>query len=703
MLAEALVAAGLITVLMIPLMKTTTVSLLSSVIVKSQLTEQDLNNVLIKALSEIGCGKNYNKADSTTGELTHLKFYEDADDSVGTLLLSKDELFNDSLRIVEMGFNVTEEKFIVYFKRERAQQYQTKDNQACDGSDKTGCYSIYKLLTYNEGSCSLVERSTVVREDTPPELPPEDKEEEADCTASPETGCIREATNHLGTSGACDSGNGYIGTCSYTCNDGSWSEISNNCRVNSQCNAIAEEGCIRNKTNHGGISGACDSGNGYTGTCSYTCNDGSWSEVSNNCRVNSPCNAITQDGCIRNQTSHGGISGACDSGNGYTGTCSYTCNDGSWSGANNCVSDGSCKASTEDNCVLEGKTHRSRDTFGVCESGFTGNCSYLCNYGRFTKVRNNCCLPSTNCSDHTKGDCCQTAGCDWSVDDSNCAACGEHDACSVRRSESCCGKKSECSWTSSSCIDCPNSYSCTSSARRDNESCCNKKSSCQWYNNTCRTKPVYVPPVYRPPPPVVTPPVYRPPPPVVTPPVVTPPPVVNPPPVITPPVNNGGGGGGGCGGDGDGSNCGNGDGSWVCFKSGTLITMADGTLKPIQELQTGDRVLGESGINRVLQFFIRPYNGPMYSINGSSNFVTEEHPFKTKDGWKVFNLESAKQMHPNFKFTKPLQTGDILIKENSEEEMLLTYSSQTEEIMVYNLNVDGDSTYYANGYLVHNR
>ncbi len=538
MLTEVLVAAGLITALMIPLMKTTTVSLLSSVIVKSQLAEQDLNDVLIKSLSEIGCGKNYNKADSTTGELTHLKFYEDADDSVGKLLLSKDELFNDSLKIVEMGFNVTEEKFIVYFKRERAQQYQTKDNQACDGSDKTGCYSIYKLLTYNEGSCSLIDKSTVAREDTPPELPPElppeDKEEEeADCTASTETGCIRDDTSHGGTSGACDSGNGYIGTCSYTCNDGSWSEISNNCRLYNSCNALTEAGCILEITSHGDTSGRCDTDSGYTGVCTGTCNDGSWNGK-NNCMVQ--CNAITQDGCIRNQTSHGGTSGSCDSGNGYTGTCSYTCNNGSWSGTNNCVSDGSCKASTEDNCVLEGKPNRSRDTFGVCESGFTGNCSYLCNYGRFTKVRNNCCLPSTNCSDHTKGDCCQTAGCDWSVDDSNCAACGEHDACSVRRSESCCGKKSECSWTSSSCIDCPNSYSCTSSARRDNESCCNKKSSCQWYNNTCRTKPVYVPPVYRPPPPVVTPPVYRPPPPVVTPPVYRPPPPVVTPPVVTPPV-----------------------------------------------------------------------------------------------------------------------------------------------------------------------
>ncbi len=72
-------------------------------------------------------------------------------------------------------------------------------------------------------------------------------------------------------------------------------------------------------------------------------------------------------------------------------------------------------------------------------------------------------------------------------------------------------------------------------------------------------------------------------------------------------------------------------------------------------------------------------------------------------GWKAFNIEIAKTLNPDLDFVGALKEGDVLVKENGEEEMLLIYSSQAEETRVYNLEVDGDSTYYADGYLVHNK
>ena len=133
------------------------------------------------------------------------------------------------------------------------------------------------------------------------------------------------------------------------------------------------------------------------------------------------------------------------------------------------------------------------------------------------------------------------------------------------------------------------------------------------------------------------------------------------------------------------------------------MTMADGTLKPIHQIQVGDKVLGTGGTNTVLQLKIRDYKGEVYSINGSTHFVTAGHPFKTKEGWKAFDLEIAKAISPYIDFVGALQVGDILLRENDEEEMLITYSSKAETTRVYNLTVDGDNTYYASSYLVHNK
>ena len=83
--------------------------------------------------------------------------------------------------------------------------------------------------------------------------------------------------------------------------------------------------------------------------------------------------------------------------------------------------------------------------------------------------------------------------------------------------------------------------------------------------------------------------------------------------------------------------------------------------------------------------------------------MTGGHPFMTTEGWKAFNLKLARQLNPDLNFAGTLQTGDILIKENGEREMLIQYDYEIQETTVYNLKVDGDSTYYADGFLVHNK
>ena len=111
------------------------------------------------------------------------------------------------------------------------------------------------------------------------------------------------------------------------------------------CSALSINGCsISAKSSNGTFSGTC--GTGYTGTCSYTCSNGSWSAVTA-CIVDTTptpppgCSALSRDGCsISAKSSNGNFDGTC--GTGYTGSCSYTCSNGSWSAVTTCTTPPTC-------------------------------------------------------------------------------------------------------------------------------------------------------------------------------------------------------------------------------------------------------------------------------------------------------------------------------------------------------------------------
>jgi hypothetical protein len=53
----------------------------------------------------------------------------------------------------------------------------------------------------------------------------------------------------------------------------------------------------------------------------------------------------------------------------------------------------------------------------------------------------------------------------------------------------------------------------------------------------------------------------------------------------------------------------------------------------------------------------------------------------------------------------PLKVGDILVKENGKFELIWSITSKKADprTPLYNFKLDGNNTYYANGYLVHNK
>ena len=148
-----------------------------------------------------------------------------------------------------------------------------------------------------------------------------------------------------------------------------------------------------------------------------------------------------------------------------------------------------------------------------------------------------------------------------------------------------------------------------------------------------------------------------------------------------------------------------------CFIAGTLVTMADGSTKPIETVKPGDKVLGMGmkvntvqGIHHVLLGSRRA----MMTFPDRSITFTGDHIFRIRTeegiGWGVVDIAGFIREHKNiidlsdfygisgepdyYRFGKWEKKTPIIARE---------YGDNTE---CYDLILDGDFTYHANGYLV---
>ena len=161
-----------------------------------------------------------------------------------------------------------------------------------------------------------------------------------------------------------------------------------------------------------------------------------------------------------------------------------------------------------------------------------------------------------------------------------------------------------------------------------------------------------------------------------------------------------------------------------CFVAGTMVLMADGSERPIESLRPGDLVRGAAGrVNRVVGIE-KPRLGArrLYGFNAAEPFVTAEHPFLTMAGWKA--IDPAATARENARLTvAALKTGDLLMRaraaapqasagnlaEDSETAFwfelvtMIEAADAAAETTVYNLLLDGDHSYVANGFVVHNK
>jgi len=147
-----------------------------------------------------------------------------------------------------------------------------------------------------------------------------------------------------------------------------------------------------------------------------------------------------------------------------------------------------------------------------------------------------------------------------------------------------------------------------------------------------------------------------------------------------------------------------------CFISGTKVTMADGTLKNIEDIKVGDIVKGYEDYNEVIK--LDPTllgERKLYSFNDNEHyFFTSEHPFMTEEGWKSIKPEKTKERDGIELYNQlkgELKVGDKLVTEKGLVEIKEIKSKEMNDpkMPLYNFNVSNDNSYIADGYVVHNK
>lgn len=148
--------------------------------------------------------------------------------------------------------------------------------------------------------------------------------------------------------------------------------------------------------------------------------------------------------------------------------------------------------------------------------------------------------------------------------------------------------------------------------------------------------------------------------------------------------------GGGSGGIGSG-----------CFIAGTKIEMADGSFKAIEKIRMGDRVRGTGGgVNVVTKLFKIAHRGLKYGFNGGKAFFTDSHPFLSDRGWRSLNPILSSKESPGLAVLS-MNPGDVLLTRNGSFRIHSLESVLNSET-VFNFSTDGDHSYIADGYKVHN-
>ena len=144
-----------------------------------------------------------------------------------------------------------------------------------------------------------------------------------------------------------------------------------------------------------------------------------------------------------------------------------------------------------------------------------------------------------------------------------------------------------------------------------------------------------------------------------------------------------------------------------CFTAGTMITLSDGSLKRIEDMTAGDMVVTQFGSHPVIRLIPTPICDRLLYTLGHDDvfFVTAEHPFMTRDGWKSIDSNAVINPALHADITGSITLGDEVWTEEGWKEVceIRSVCPESTGTLIYNLEIKSDHSYYANGYLVHNK
>lgn len=149
-----------------------------------------------------------------------------------------------------------------------------------------------------------------------------------------------------------------------------------------------------------------------------------------------------------------------------------------------------------------------------------------------------------------------------------------------------------------------------------------------------------------------------------------------------------------------------------CFVAGTMITLADGSMKKIEDIVAGDVVSTfdlllntktENVVNAVLSKSVNEIVEYKLS-NGEVLKCTVDHPIFVEDkGWASFNSDLSNKMYSLETIVKQIKIGDKVKLLNGASE-IVDIIKHNEETIVYNLqDIENNHNFFANNILVHNR
>lgn len=126
---------------------------------------------------------------------------------------------------------------------------------------------------------------------------------------------------------------------------------------------------------------------------------------------------------------------------------------------------------------------------------------------------------------------------------------------------------------------------------------------------------------------------------------------------------------------------------WGCLAEDTQVKMADGSMKPVQTIVIGDRVMGLEGKSQTVTNVWIGTEEKILRItttNGNEIMATEKHPFMTREGMKPILY---------------LAIGDELLMENGDYFAIEQCYPVVYGRNVYNLDIDGGGAFICNGFV----